>query len=154
MEESKPRTATKATVSTGLGYLTPERSESSRGSHRTTSVHFRQPRGIQLFLDGTIHLTSFLLTAIICHLEQGYAGYLCRLSFWTCVSVSVELIRRDWMPGSQGGGNFIFDRYGWIVFQESINLYSHQQGRRESILPCLAREMTKHWDQSHIISGQ
>jgi hypothetical protein len=40
------------------------------------------------------------------------------------------------MPGSQGEGNFIFDRYGWIVFQESINLYSHQQGGREqSALP-------------------
>lgn len=95
MEESKPKEGHKGHSQhrTGFGCLAPECEFSGAPLNHVGALPAisRNP----IILDRTIHLTGFLLTAIICHLEQGYAGYLCRLSFWTCGSVSVELIPRS-----------------------------------------------------------
>lgn len=94
-----------------------------------------QLHGIPLYPDT---VTSLLLMAIISHCKQGCTGYLCHLSFWTCGSVSVELISRSWMPGSQGACTFIFDGYLQIVFPRIVIIYTPINNAETACCPTLS----------------
>lgn len=78
----------------------------------------------------------------ICSSEQG-----CTLPphpfSWTCESVCAELMSRIWGPGLRGKDSFVFYRDLPVIFQALINLYSHQQDRREVATP-------QHWIPSSI----